>query len=1198
MARTTTTGQLADLTTAFRREEVEVWIANNLDTLVEFTGDVLAWSIRGHVDQAGLTASVTLNREDSGGSLAPAMNATPPIEVGRRIEIRADVTAHGGTPSVKTLFQGTIQRPEWGGAGAELTLTCRDKWGALEDTWIESESTYGSSGGTAIATVMQSILTDAGTGETLTVSGSPSSVVYTYTQQRMSVAAALRELLRINGWDLRYLWNGSTFALTLYQPNRSKTVPDWTLTTDDYRTITSVSKDSSGVRNVVACQYSTGGGTVTTTDTTSTGEHGRRFMFIDSSQDPQITTSGQALTVTQAAAGDLAQPLVQQVADMRFWWPLELGDLVRFPSDSVFRNAVADLSVIGFEHSGRAGEPARSSVQLRGTPSAGTLRWASMANRTQRAQQLTGGGVGQLPPGSDTIVPTVSHAIEQVGASGIITLTLDDPDGLIDATAFEPVVGGGDFDLTTSPTGWAVYDATASTLTDSVALAEDHASFIAYAYRQDIGSGPTWVKRVVTMDRNTIPSFAAGLSAIGGSVLLAWSGTEDLAAIRWALSTTGMPSTGAVAAGTVATGRQSDGVQLTSGLAHGGTAYVRARGYSTASGGGNASLTDFTESVTRPEADANRVPTLAWSTYVTGNTFGFEGVLVDPEGLVDATSYETAAGGAAYNFTGGPSGWSGYDAVAPYNTTATAAVVPGHNSRIIFGYRFDLGEGAGPQWKRVEVVGDLDTVPTFSCSLTRTGAGTDITMSHIGDDDLGSIRYLTSTTGVPPTGGIGAGSVVNGQSAATVIATGVSATDNLYVRARGYTTTGGVGEESTADWTGRIGEAVPDGSVTSGKLADQAVIQSKIAQGAVIADKLRKGAQHHSSNVVFSSDAYNRVRWSTGVISYADGTTVSITPSGSVTLTSFTLPKYIYHDGSSATLSTTSNYLTLTSGEDNTLLCVARRAAATVESKAFFIAGYGTANFGSNELANNSVDSNQIYAGAVTTTKLDALAVTADKIDANAVTAAKINVASLSAIAVDAGTITAGFLSNATGTTYIDLDATGAGIFIKAGSDLSVLANGTASFGGTVSSDHFTGTAAAFSGDIGVNAIYDYGGTGQINLVGGQIHFGSPFEIKRPGINATGAILISSGNVTTVRNQLTVSGDLVVNAAGNLTVSGNLDANGDVALGGATTDNVGFFGSAGSTKGTITGSRNSNAALADLLTTLAGYGLITNNTSA
>lgn len=48
---------------------------------------------------------------------------------------------------------------------------------------------------------------------------------------------------------------------------------------------------------------------------------------------------------------------------------------------------------------------------------------------------------------------------------------------------------------------------------------------------------------------------------------------------------------------------------------------------------------------------------------------------------------------------------------------------------------------------------------------------------------------------------------------------------------------------------------------------------------------------------------------------------------------------------------------------------------------------------------------------------------------------------------------------------------------------------------------------------------------------------------------------------------------------------------------GFTGQTVGFYGSAGTTKQTVTGSRGSNAALASLLTALAGYGLITDSSS-
>ena len=65
--------------------------------------------------------------------------------------------------------------------------------------------------------------------------------------------------------------------------------------------------------------------------------------------------------------------------------------------------------------------------------------------------------------------------------------------------------------------------------------------------------------------------------------------------------------------------------------------------------------------------------------------------------------------------------------------------------------------------------------------------------------------------------------------------------------------------------------------------------------------------------------------------------------------------------------------------------------------------------------------------------------------------------------------------------------------------------------------------------------------------------------------------------------------------SGKISTSGELEVNGDLNHDGS---NVGFFGTAPTTKPTVTGSRGGNAALASLLTALANLGLITDSTSA
>ncbi|MBZ0296085.1 MAG: hypothetical protein K8L99_26230 [Anaerolineae bacterium] len=62
----------------------------------------------------------------------------------------------------------------------------------------------------------------------------------------------------------------------------------------------------------------------------------------------------------------------------------------------------------------------------------------------------------------------------------------------------------------------------------------------------------------------------------------------------------------------------------------------------------------------------------------------------------------------------------------------------------------------------------------------------------------------------------------------------------------------------------------------------------------------------------------------------------------------------------------------------------------------------------------------------------------------------------------------------------------------------------------------------------------------------------------------------------------------ITRSNGAVNIVGNLDHDGS---------NIGFFGTAPTTKKTVTGSRGGNAALASLLTQLAAYGLITDSSS-
>lgn len=217
----------------------------------------------------------------------------------------------------REVFRGDIRLPDF--SSDPLKFTARDLGGRLQDLWIETETVYGSTGGTAAQTVMQSIIKDAhgtawASGQTLalrdrttpvtqngywyrvttagtsgtseptwgttiggTTSASGGTAVWTcygrvptlytpvspgfnlkkYAQKPMSVLEALRVIAQLTGWDVRYKWRAGTgqFELTYYEPDRSKATVDATFTADQYLSIGNFSVNPDNVRNKVKVSY-------------------------------------------------------------------------------------------------------------------------------------------------------------------------------------------------------------------------------------------------------------------------------------------------------------------------------------------------------------------------------------------------------------------------------------------------------------------------------------------------------------------------------------------------------------------------------------------------------------------------------------------------------------------------------------------------------------------------------------------------------------------------------------------------------------------------------------------------------------------------------------------------------------------------------------------------------------------------------
>jgi hypothetical protein len=196
--------------------------------------------IRGTIDKSVAVAQVSLVRRFAHLSLATLMSGSKLnangviIDLNKSVEIELAITppdAPAQSSDWISVFKGQITKIDW--SRSPIRCDCDDLGGVLERTFIETQRIYGSTSGTAVETIMQSILTDNGTGVTLysengtagtpfQSSDSPGWLITKYKQSKQSVLAALRRLAQQIGWEVRYRYNDSVgdWVLTFYDPGR------------------------------------------------------------------------------------------------------------------------------------------------------------------------------------------------------------------------------------------------------------------------------------------------------------------------------------------------------------------------------------------------------------------------------------------------------------------------------------------------------------------------------------------------------------------------------------------------------------------------------------------------------------------------------------------------------------------------------------------------------------------------------------------------------------------------------------------------------------------------------------------------------------------------------------------------------------------------------------------------------------------
>lgn len=360
----------------------------------------LSWreSFRGKIDTVEFgDEKVQLTCRDQ---VAVLMDAY--IEVDRAYAFAQGVSATKGTrifePSTAYVLNELVIPSETKLNGKWFKVTTAGTSASTEPTWpttITNTVTSGSvvftcmdttsqASGENVETVMQKILTDNGTGVTLSTPSSPGWLIRAFHQERKSVWDAIRELATQIGWDLRYKWSGSAFVLTFVAPDRATTTALRTFSTTDVISWSSAKITVENIRNAVQVWFSDSQDRdasgvakrkkVSVTDSTSIATYGRRWMEIQEGSTSNIDSTSEATTFANAALADLATPNFEGEPTLQFFPFVELNDYYEFVADGLRFTSNQKLAVVGYEHSiDEAG--AKTTLRLRGKPSAGLIRW-------------------------------------------------------------------------------------------------------------------------------------------------------------------------------------------------------------------------------------------------------------------------------------------------------------------------------------------------------------------------------------------------------------------------------------------------------------------------------------------------------------------------------------------------------------------------------------------------------------------------------------------------------------------------------------------------------------------------------------------------------------------------------------------------------------------------------------------------------
>jgi hypothetical protein len=179
------------------------------------------------------------------------------LDLWRKFRLSVAVMRQGYPPTGadwKEMCVGRVDTVDTG--GDRIAITGRDEGAVLLDKYIDTARTYGSGGGIAMETVIQTMLDDNNTGVTLYCPVSPSYLMNSWTQPKDRLMSALQAVADKAGFVLKYRYDSANaLRLTLYQPNRTASVEDWSMGPAEYTAVPLNKIDIQGVRNFIKLRF-------------------------------------------------------------------------------------------------------------------------------------------------------------------------------------------------------------------------------------------------------------------------------------------------------------------------------------------------------------------------------------------------------------------------------------------------------------------------------------------------------------------------------------------------------------------------------------------------------------------------------------------------------------------------------------------------------------------------------------------------------------------------------------------------------------------------------------------------------------------------------------------------------------------------------------------------------------------------------